>query len=522
MTSVKRIKLNQLGKDTGCAVLLPDPMLHLSKPLLLRLFEGLQWLSSLAQQENAGKAIPPSQIPAQYWDLNQESPHYLSRRTNPEFMVHAIHWCYKDKISLKNYANMVSASTCHDKEVKALTALLSTVAAYQLHILEIQIKVNVLILPDYEQHGNMLHRFSHLVFNSADHDGFEWLDIQLGTSFYSPAAFIIITSDSSQRIQTKDKETAMPSMPSPAGDASVTFIEHLPFNGVGSLTHLPAAGIPFSTICQYNTQDLVMVITGYLMIAAEPELTSKTMTIVEAQLMEVLSDQAHIWSRLFLHQAVEASQAARWYAVWYPISNASFINSVLSVIRSSSAIGHPPVPLLIQTLLNTTHITTCLLPAASILAHCLIEWARLHEIGRAGGCTIQKISYETTDNLIPNPSNNPSNPLSSIMALLLVNAPPDHNLEKRIALDYKFCALLEHNMSRDKLAMMDRKAVSNTHLYSLIKQDKNSGKPTRDDKPRQQVNIANISGSSLVPALSDAFQGTDNDTVNTDKDTLWG
>lgn len=35
MTSVERIKLNQLGKDTGCAVLPPDPMSHLSKPLLL-------------------------------------------------------------------------------------------------------------------------------------------------------------------------------------------------------------------------------------------------------------------------------------------------------------------------------------------------------------------------------------------------------------------------------------------------------------------------------------------------------
>ncbi|KAK0243348.1 hypothetical protein EDD85DRAFT_1019463 [Armillaria nabsnona] len=35
MTSVERIKLNQLGKDTGCAVLPPDPMSHLGKSLLL-------------------------------------------------------------------------------------------------------------------------------------------------------------------------------------------------------------------------------------------------------------------------------------------------------------------------------------------------------------------------------------------------------------------------------------------------------------------------------------------------------
>ncbi len=97
MTSVERIKLNQLGKDTGCAVLPPDPMSHLSRPLLLRLFEGIQWLSSLARQENAGKAIPPSQIPAQYWDLNKESPRYLSRRTNPEFTVRIVHWCHEDK-----------------------------------------------------------------------------------------------------------------------------------------------------------------------------------------------------------------------------------------------------------------------------------------------------------------------------------------------------------------------------------------------------------------------------------------
>lgn len=53
------------------------------------------------------------------------------------------------------------------------------------------------------------------------------------------------------------------------------------------------------------------------------------------------------------------------------------------------------------------------------------------------------------------------------MALLLVNAPPDHNLEKRVALDYKFCALLEHNMSEDELVTMDRKAVSNTLLQAL-------------------------------------------------------
>lgn len=96
--------------------------------------------------------------------------------TEPEYAIWSSEVIYFDRCQLLTRLSI----TCCDEEVKALMASLSTVAAYQLRILEIQIKVNILILPDYEWHGNMLHRFSHLLFNSANHNGFKWLDVQLG------------------------------------------------------------------------------------------------------------------------------------------------------------------------------------------------------------------------------------------------------------------------------------------------------------------------------------------------------
>lgn len=96
--------------------------------------------------------------------------------TGPEYAIWSSEVIYFDRCRSLTRLSI----TCRDEEVKALTASLSTIAAYQLRILEIRIKVNVLILPDYERHGNTLRQFSHLLFNSADHDGFKWLDVQLG------------------------------------------------------------------------------------------------------------------------------------------------------------------------------------------------------------------------------------------------------------------------------------------------------------------------------------------------------
>ncbi len=63
---------------------------------MLQIFDGLQWLISLAR-EGGGNAISPSQMPAQCWDLNQKASHYLSRRTKPDFMVSVVRWRQEDR-----------------------------------------------------------------------------------------------------------------------------------------------------------------------------------------------------------------------------------------------------------------------------------------------------------------------------------------------------------------------------------------------------------------------------------------
>ncbi|PBK93208.1 hypothetical protein ARMGADRAFT_1080361 [Armillaria gallica] len=94
ITSEERRKFSELRKNAGCSILPSDPMLE--APMMLQIFDGLQWLISLAR-EGGGNAISPSQMPVQCWDLNQKASHYLSRRTKPDFMVSVVRWRQEDR-----------------------------------------------------------------------------------------------------------------------------------------------------------------------------------------------------------------------------------------------------------------------------------------------------------------------------------------------------------------------------------------------------------------------------------------
>ncbi|KAK0189652.1 hypothetical protein F5146DRAFT_1199916 [Armillaria mellea] len=100
-TSMEKQKVLQLCRDLGCSFL-PSKAIGLqAKTEIIRIPEGLRWLSLLVLEDDMARKPPPCPMPPLCWDVTTGAPHRLSRETNPDFTVHIVRWYRSDKVGFE-------------------------------------------------------------------------------------------------------------------------------------------------------------------------------------------------------------------------------------------------------------------------------------------------------------------------------------------------------------------------------------------------------------------------------------